>query len=349
MSGLSPIRAETYRYNEIEASAHVGRSSNLGLECYLAEAFCQLEGLQQNDIEELRSSADRVAEEAVIYDGCSAWKWEKTPSISGVDFPPDWDDTSKAVDLVRAIQTLGLVLDLRGPIPDDSWWERHLKSSIFERAFLGVDTRLKSESTFALSVFLGDSRNLPKREDPMVTVATVRTTALWYPKVATRNRHLLLALLRRAGEVLNFSLNGVPFSDLSRYYFSAGHFAYRLAEAACLLYVDLEEIGVNPRSLKERVESHKEDSCLKVGNKYSQEAKWWGILEGFLGLCEYPPISTVERGSLEGTVEPENESPDIVFRHRRLRHYYGSPGWTRRLQGFEIANRRNRSPFLRTG
>ena len=82
----------------------------------------------------------------------------------------------------------------------------------------------------------------------------------------------------------------IPFSALSRYYFSAGHYAFRLVETIKAMGLDPREIGLRIDLLLQAIQVAA-NFALANSNflhpcRLDQETKWWlltGLLWGQLG------------------------------------------------------------------
>lgn len=334
------LKAKTIRYRKLGSQYEfLGYSSNLGLECYLGESLASLEYIDTWALPELIASQNRVLNECRPYKGFAFWGWERKPSIKGVYFPVDWDDTSKALDFLLSLKDRrGFALSEDGahPLPNAEFWEKELRRSLFDRRDIGNEIILPCKFKTALSVFLASPfRELPIREDPMVTVVTIRTTAKWFPSVVTQMFGSMIELLRRAACVLNYTLEyGIPFSKLSRYYFSIGHYAFRLLEATKILGVDLMEIGINHELLLQKTQGacnlafthiHKQN----LNSPSHEDIKWW-LLTGFL-------LELINRhdNDLANFFKYSDSGTVMIYRHRRLGHFYTADKWLERLQLWE--------------
>lgn len=318
------VDAVTQRFASTGQSwSDLGTSPNCGLECYLGEAQCRVSPPAPLSTPSLR----RLASECITLDSYSVWRWERTPTIKGVIFPPDWDDTSKALDYLLRAQSISpeSIAALGLKLPSVDFWQRHLTRSIFEAEYLGVDRTVPTMHRRALSVFFGpQAETIPRRDDPMVTVATVRSTGLWFPSIANQSRDMLTELLLRPALVVNLCLErGFKCYHLSRYYFSLGHLTFRLMETLEIYNLSPEDVGLNLDAVLRRIHSEEEGEVIG-------ERGWWNLLGVYLGVI---PIEAGIQGTCLAQFSPEME---IVFRHRRLNHFYGTLNWTARLQRWEI-------------
>lgn len=310
-------------------------SVNRGLESYLTEAYCRCGPRSELQLERIDCSLTRVMGQAVAIDQGLVWSWERTPTVPGVAFPADWDDTSKAVDAVHSAARVSADRfgRIREQVLPPGSWERRFLESIYESRELGVDIRVAAPSEPALSVFFGPgSEKLSKRDDPMVTVVAVRTTALYLSSVLSNLRGTLADLTLRPARVLRACLDGLGlFSAYSRYYYSLGHFAFRFQEMCEALGIMPWEVGVERRLFEARVEQASSRLARSLG---TQEDGWWQIVGSRLGMCELMDHQLPAQLNDSEELSPR-PSVEIVFRHRRLGHYYGTRSWSSRLLALE--------------
>jgi hypothetical protein len=184
-----------------------------------------------------------------------------------------------------------------------------------------------------LNVFMRCSgfKSFVPREDLMVAAVVLRTTALWFPASARTLRDPLRGVAERCCLVLRRALvNKIPFSALSRYYYSLGHFALRLAEALAALALPLSEAGFPLDLVAERVAGADVGELSGILN---DEDWWWLIVGMTVGLSSSTPARYVANAT----------NMEVVFRHRRLRHYYGGDRWAARLHHWELRRLRERN------
>jgi hypothetical protein len=290
----------------------------MGLECYLGEARCSTEEWAQSA--EADDSLRRLRDEAFKLDGALVWGWERRPSLPQVVFPPDWDDTCKAIDYINAASDAGsrLALRLKDELPSSHWMHRALLDSAFQ-----------SPSGVGLSVFFSDGKvQLAPREDLMVTAVVLRTLGRWYGDVRAVERNAIFQHATRCVRLLQRCLGGASFARLSRYYFSAGHYALRLVQAlrACELTSLLPSELQQPSRL----------ALVIAAQRNQRERDWWLLVRGELHGSA-GELAGLSAAYSHLTKAPRPRRPDIIFRHRRLGHYYGASDWTRRLQALEAA------------
>jgi len=310
----------------------LGISPNCGLESYLCEALLRTGRYNHSIKTEIENSLERLLNEAQIYRDHHFWGWEKKPSIESVYLPLDWDDTSKAIDFILLAQKLDPSVNKNIIIPNSLLWQKEIENSLFESATIGEDIVIDCSHKLALSVFFGSlSPYWPLRDDPMVTVTTIRTTALWYPEVVKNLYDQIIVLLNRQIFVLNCILEtSTPFSKLSRYYFSAGHFTYRLIETLnCLKFTPLELIHPN---LINKVNKANNDlyENIKYNKRIDSEIIWWYLIGINLDIIENKNID------FKKVIQTNGIKDEIVFRHRRFNHYYYAENWLNRLQLWEF-------------
>jgi hypothetical protein len=325
-------------------------SPNCGLSCYLAEAFIKAEITPD--------TRDKLTEEAIIslldesqtyarFDNKLFWGWEKNPTINEVKFPFDWDDTAKALDLLYIAKDHNKsgYIDFK-ELPDKDDLNELFKESLFKRKKIGENKakQIKCPYHTSLFVFFGSgSEKMEKRDDPMVTVATIRMLAKWYPEVVKKNKRKVKTLIKRAIYTLNYLIvnKNEKFEDFSRYYFSLGHFAYRLFET--IDYLDKIDIKIhfNPFKLLfkskllrqtlnfERIKLQVEVSYKKINNhSNNNDCYWWYLLGLKLELI------TVQHNFEDKILKRCNDR--LVYQHRRLNHQYFSEEWEKKLLYCEL-------------
>ena len=324
-------------------------SPNCGLSCYLGEAFMKAEITEDIKDPTTREVIDAIMYESQEYDRFNNklfWGWEKTPTIQGVNFPFDWDDTAKALDLLHIadVHSKSGSVDFNQQIPNDSEIKILFEESLFIRKEIGEDKKISCPFHTAFFVFFGPgSEIMDKRDDPMVTVAILRMLAKWYPNVAKKNKKNIKALLKRAIYTLNYLLinETEKFEYFSRYYFSLGHFAYRLIET--INYLDEIGIKIQFNSLKlsfkyqlviqkidsNRIKKQVEYSKSKLINESNNnECFWWYLIGLKLKLI-----------SLQVDFKDKilnNCNDRIIYQHRRLNHQYFAKDWEKKLLLYEL-------------
>ena len=322
------LRVDTIRYGRSDEGRfeRMGISPNRGLECYVSEAALRAGRCGPDDV---RASVARVSAEAMEVGGVRVWGWERQPSHPDVFYPPDWDDTCKALDFLHlARRRFGLecLTAIPASLPDDAFWVEAISGALFEITNGADPPDGKDGSRLRLSVFFGPGApSLLLRDDPMVTAVTLRTIATWYPGVWAALEDELLRLCRHVCDVLRRCLiSEVSFASMSRYYFSLGHFALRVIEA-------IEMAGLEPSLCHFPDPEARERSGLAIARLSefpriapAPEEFWWVLSGHRLGM-EVPDDARRRVGDVPARMF------DFVFRHRRLSHYYGAWNWTRRM------------------
>lgn len=312
-------------------------SPNCGLSCYLGEAFIAAEITPPQEDIYTGELIDKLIAEGHICPHTNnkmLWGWEKVSTIRDIHFPFDWDDTSKAIDFINiaAVHNKASKFDL-SRLPNEDEIEKLFISSIFKLQYVGdnKDIRTKCKYDDALFVFFGEgSENMEKRDDPMVTVATLRMLASWYPLVIRRNKGLTENLLKRLSYTLNETLkHNYKFDYISRYYFSFGHFVYRFIELLDILKIKFEKSRIDTRLLKSRIkQGYDRISIANRNNTYADnEDLWWYLIGLKLDEIVFEP-------SFYKLHEKAND--DILFQHKRLSHQYYAESWIKTLIGYEL-------------
>jgi hypothetical protein len=351
------IKAKTNRVtnrdiNNLHKTAPV--SPNCGLSSYLAEAFIKSGITKDTTDDATKEVIDALISESQKYDDFENrlfWGWEKNATIPDAKYPFDWDDTSKALDVLYAAKEHNKAGNIDfNELPTDADLDKLFKESLFKRKWIGaVDDKIECPYHTSLFVFFGDIPNdMEKRDDPMVTVATLRMLAKWHPKVVKNNKRKVKSLIKRAVYTLNYLLinDSEKFEDFSKYYFSLGHFTYRLFET-----IDyLDKIGINIRFnpvkllLKSKIirqtlnfnqiKNKVYEAYTQINNdNNSNDCFWWYLLGLKIELI------TVQHDFKE---KIENRCIDeIVYQHRRLNHQYYSKDWEKKLLIFELEKHNN--------
>lgn len=290
---------------------------NYGLECYLCEASLKLE--DENLIEEIKQSIKKITTQKQIYKGKAFWGWEVAPSIKNIFFPLDWDDTCKAVDVISLAFKNNIISESEFKeinLPDSKLWQEEIKNSLFETKTIGEDYILETRHTQALTVFFGKhSENWKFRDDPMVSLVTIKTTYLWYNDVFQNLKVDFIELTKR----LIFTYNSIvqngklKFEHISRYYFSFGHFAFRLFELLEL---------IEDKSLNDYIDWQNTTAIFSTLN--NEDKLWFSLIFRKYNIKEISYFYFFD------TLEKlDNNQP--IYRHRRLNHLYGAKDWTKRL------------------
>src|SRR5215218_8607294 len=148
------LRADTMRFTYASGElVKTSMSPNRGLESYLGEAYCRQGTVSQFDWNEVHSSVARILDEGSQWGPYLVWGWECKPSISNIRFPVDWDDTSKAIDFLATVGTLDNNKSSTTRLPDDSFWEEHLASALFQADEIGIDIKKNCRHQIGISVF----------------------------------------------------------------------------------------------------------------------------------------------------------------------------------------------------
>ncbi|MBN1916926.1 MAG: hypothetical protein JW889_03370 [Verrucomicrobia bacterium] len=266
---------------------------------------------------------DSILGQMLLHDSVAVWRWEKRPSRPDYLYPPDWDDTCKAIDAIRAYEVLtGQSLDV--PLPTSKWLAQELKASFHVSPVAGQDSTRPCRNQLALFMFLAGRDEKPNNtEDIMVTAVTLRTVLRFYRDVAMELEGELLSLGERLLEVACWGLlDGIRFSEVSRCYYSWGHFLLILHEIGELLPF------LRPR-ITEQCSIYLRGrlySSLLDDNIRSHLAQDEACYAAFLARLVAPEIEPVLVSHARRLGQAE--SPQVMYRHRRLGHMYGAPAWT---------------------
>lgn len=352
---INSLNAETIRVTNFDINAKVIEapiSPNCGLSSYLVEAYIKAEYTKKGEDKLVTEVVNSLIKEAQTWDKFANkkfWGWEKEPSI-GKKFPFDWDDTAKAIDCLRAADEYKkIAIDIDGLLPDKKSLNLIFSNSIFKSNYIGIDkknAKVYCPYNKALLVFFGpdsEKYNDKERDDPMVTITAIRMLAQHYPNVINQNSKIIRSLLKRAIFTLNYILKYksvrkrcIDFSEISRYYFSLGHFAYRLFETIEILNKNGFRLNNNKLAVNKLLKIKIQDSYNKLNEKNPHKDSdyidhfWWYLLGLKIELI------TVQN-DFQDKVEKLNEIPDrVVYQHRGLKHQYFSPGWEKQLLNMEL-------------
>jgi len=230
----SSAHVTTRRYSVTRGRLHeAGETTNAGIACYVCEYACKHRALLDLDTRVLGSLAGQIIDQAVYLHGTTLWRWEATPSRADYSYPPDWDDTCKAIDAISAYEEVsGACANARVPSRDQLWCL--LEQSLFERAHVGEDAKLPCDNNLALYMFMADpSVKKNNTEDIFVTAVTVRTFVATLGGAQSTEIPVIDQLLLRLIEAGRKGLaNRLPFSALSRCYLSWGLFLLTLTDVA---------------------------------------------------------------------------------------------------------------------
>ena len=169
-------------------------------------------------------------------------------------------------------------------------------------------------------MFLGRTSKPNNIEDPMVSVNCLRMFARHALHDIYVDHMLFQLLVKRLLETAELGLaERLPFSNFSKCYFSWGHYLLRLYE---LIYAAFPQmLGKFDRILDQYFAQVKESSFLED----SLELEYATLLANVSNRCYFSILSTAK-------VHPWQKFHGILYQHQRLRHYYGSPWWTRLVE-----------------
>jgi len=307
-------RLQTYRVVNNNPNEVIGMSPNCGLLAYIVEAKIRNNTFISHS--QGRSIIQRFSNEAIIYNGFHFWGWEKEPSIPNTFFPLDWDDTSKSYDVLFILKEVGFG---NFSFATEEYMEFLFHRSIYIRTSIKVlNISVNCPYSLALNVFFGvGSEKISFREDPMVTVALLRMLASHYYCLYLRNENTIKEMLLRLGYLINIYIENenIKFEDISRYYFSFGHFLYRLIEVLDLLNIPLALINID-KTILINVMKGQNSRFLK------SDIVWFYLLKLKFGIvsADFDPKKSIS--------ELKDE---IVYQHKRLNHQYYSPNWVKML------------------
>ncbi len=288
-----------------------GGTRNAGLFSYVLENICNSEKKSFGNTSLIQSIYSAILDEAVLDENKKAWwRWEKKPSRRDYLYPFDWDDQFKVMDAIVAYRKhFKSVKNINLPAPADI--EVKILKSLYESCSVGEDVRFNTVNQTALYMFdESDGPKIGNKEDIFVTAVVVESAIRHgfiqqCEKFASHFDSLYDRLVEIAFKGLSKNL---PFHVLSRCYVSWAHYLYLLMKISDLMGCDIDsdslvqiysvyKKNVSPTSLEKANEKH---------DKYFRH---------LIGMSEIEM-----RGRFDCPLT-------IVYRHRRLSHYYGSFLW----------------------
>lgn len=324
----APVVTQRYTVRRGKAVA-AGLSSNAGIASYVCELLCfqarhvRAPSWAQRWAERL---VTQILDEAVELDGALWWRWEKNPSRSDYFYPPDWDDTCKAIDAIRAYETtFGETLSI--PLPSVHQILKAMRQTVMQKETLGEEHRCSCVNGVALRMFITDNGAKPNNaEDLMVTAVTVRSILRNFPDRPEELDELLAALIKRLLEVARFAIrDGMPFGFLSRCYFSWGLFLLCLTDTAHLT-------GEARDSMNAIVSDYFAKQMYSRGLPASL-AKY--LIADELSYARLLRARTGVSATIVPFSEPANPGQvRFLYQHRRLGHFFGSSVWSRLLDAW---------------
>ena len=154
-----------------------GITSNAGIPSHICELICSYPPLLKDFYSVLPHIYQHIIEEKVFISGINCWRWESKPSRNDYYYPPDWDDTCKAIDAIYAYNNAYGINDGGScNIIDRDALSKLLLSSVFYSNKAGQDKTISCKNTKALYIFIADINEKPNNtEDVFVTAVTLKT------------------------------------------------------------------------------------------------------------------------------------------------------------------------------
>lgn len=283
-------------------------STNAGLLAYALEVMCASEETASSD--QCRPLVNAIISEAIIDVHQAAWwRWEKFPSRQDYLYPIDWDDQLKAMDAILAYNTRFPDGAANIFFPERSVLSDRIVGSIYYSSIIGEDLCIETNETTALYMFdQSDGEKIGNKEDIFVT-AVVLHSAIKHGLMDEKLGNYAIDLFKRLVFAARQGIaEKIPFHTLSRCYFSWSHFLYLIREIGNFLGVniafnDLVDEYCNYISMRK-------PTIYEVSNDLHDAyyRKKIGVPVN-LGCAFF------------------QENATIIYRHRRLAHYYGSRHW----------------------
>jgi hypothetical protein len=306
----------------------IGTTSNSGIECYILELLCtpEMQTVYKNQIllKNDKNIFDDIINKSILYKRRLFWRWERIPMRNDYLYPIDWDDTCKAIDALTSYQSINKRI-LPVKLPNRKLVYELLKKSIYRNAYAGEDFKIKCKNEDSLYMFISNIKEKKNNtEDIMVTAVTIRTILKYYKKKNDELQNLVYKLYNKIIEVAEKAIDdNVPYMYISRCYLSWGLFIKTI--------IDIEN---ELKIYNERVN--------KIIIKYLKK-EWY---ESILPAIIYKYLIDDERYyatiiAMKNKIDPSKyisdvstrkinkiENPQLMYRHRRLGHFYGSQNWS---------------------
>jgi hypothetical protein len=305
----------------------IGQVENVGLHAFIIEQLL----IHWNMIPEVRAACVKglraLALEAVRVDDQWLWRWMKKPTRKDFLYPPDYDDTARAIatlHLGRSLLTRDEWLDA---IEGVCWADRPFDVSaaaIRDICSLDRDLRVVNSGEgecHALYTFMGGySAKANNTVDPVVNANILYALTLEDCTATNANASYLIRELQKYLSIVLRDWEHISprFSDFSHYYLSPLFWAYICSQ---INHVNCEVISDDfMAELAENVAGYLTNRVLRI-----EEAAWALIV-----LCSidghYDDLATHLAKYICTGLKPKLGvvKPAPIYQHKRLNHVYTS-------------------------
>ena len=319
---------KTSKYSISEGKLrHVGFTSNTGIAMYICEYLIKI---KDNILPEyIRHYYAKILYEKIINNsvkvaGINLWCWEKTPTRSDYSYPPDWDDICKGIDAVSCYHKT-IAQDNSVKLPSIYDLEEMIKPCLYHSKEIGEDYKQECKNTLALMMFVGGKKIKGNNiEDIMVTAVVIKSILNNYLCLTDFMGDTIRQLFRRLVEAAEIGVpKKIPFCLLSRCYLSWGMYLILLLEISNMInYLSIEIRDMIYMFLIDYNWDKMLPDMIKEQVKISEKM--------LIKLLEHRSGMELHDSSLSSNLPNDcaSKSLGILYRHRRLNHYFGSSGWS---------------------
>lgn len=308
----------------------IGTTTNIGIACYVLEILCKskFKNVFSKKIQDkwIQILLNQILNASIRFKRCLFWRWELKPLRTDYNYPPDWDDTCKAIDAINSYEKYyKKILALK--MPNERLIYHLFKKSIYKDNNAGQEKKIYCKNDISLYMFVSDLKQKQNNtEDILVTAVTIRSILENFRSLDKNFLELLKKLFERVVEVAEIGIEKkIPFNSLSKCYFSWGLFILILLDIGKYFHgksIIIENIAF--KYVHNKLFTKTLPTCI-FGNLIVNEINYAKLVAIQLGLNPkiYLKGEYIENSGLSNFYKPQ-----IIYQHRRLGHYYGSPVWT---------------------
>lgn len=320
----------TKRYKLINNTLNLrATSSNSGLACYACELICsdQFSKCVSKKLQRkwAQINLKKILNESVTFQGSKFWRWEARPKRSDYLYPPDWDDICKAFDAINSYENY-FNTKVKILKPRLHLIKNMLKKSIFTSNIAGEDIKINCQNKYAMYIFIASLDEKPNNaEDVFITAVTIRSILKNYSKLDNEFINLLATLMERLVEVAKIGMKkNISFCYLSRCYFSWGLFL--------LMLLDIGNYFPDYLEIIREIASYYIDENL-FSETFPPDIANYLVLDeiNYIRILSMRLKKKNKHGYRDfygGEKLQNQKNLQLMYRHRRLNDYYGSPEWS---------------------
>jgi len=328
-SFLKPIVTSRYKVSRGQLIA-ISATNNTGIESYALEILCKPE-MKNVFLRSFLRKWNRVLfrdiiKKSVPYQGRLFWRWEFSPKRADYFYPPDWDDTFKAIDAISSYREF-LKKEISLKLPPCGLLYNLIKSTVYYDRTAGQDIKVRCKNGTSLYMFISDIKNKQNNtEDIMVTAVAIRSILNNYRQISADFLSLLISLYEKIVEVAEIGINdSIPFEKLSRCYFSWGLFLMTLLDIEKYIKSKSHRI----KSIALRYLRDMRINSLPISRLYKNlivdEINYAKLIA--LTISQ-DPNEHILCWIHKNPILEQSVFPPVLYQHRRLEHYYGNPLWS---------------------